>query len=63
MRTYGQDTVLTLPPIEGKDDDAYLMAIGEAVMDMQFEHEDWCDENRDAAIIERLKGIEANGIG
>jgi hypothetical protein len=55
--------VLTLPPIDGRDDGEYLMAIGAAVMDMQFEHEDWCDENRDPAIIARLKEIEANGIG
>ena len=62
VRTYGQDTVLHLPPIEGQDDKAYLMKIGEAVMDMQFEHEDWCDDNRDPEIIKRLKEIEAQGI-
>lgn len=63
VRTYGQDTVLHLPPVEGQDDKAYLLKIGEAVMDMQFEHEDWCDRDRDASIIEKLKEMEANGIG
>ena len=62
VRTYGQDTVLNLPPIKGQNDKAYLLKIGEAVMDMQFEHEDWCDENRDPEIIKRLKEIEAQGI-
>lgn len=63
VRTYGQDTVLNLPPVEGRNDREYLKEIGEQVMDFQFEVEDWCDEGRDAAIIEKLKQIEANGIG
>ena len=62
VRTYGQDTVLNLPPIAGQDDREYLKKIGEQVMDIQFEVEDWCDDGRDGAIIEKLKEIEINGI-
>ena len=63
IRTYGQDTVLSLPALDGEDDDAYLSRIGEAVMNLEFEIEDWCDENRDLEIIKRLKILEASGIG
>ena len=62
VRTYGQDTILRLPPMEGEDDRAYLMKIGAAVMDMEFEYERHGDAERDAAIIENLIEIEANGI-
>lgn len=62
VRTYGQDTVLTLPPVEGRDDDEYLMTIGARVMDIQFALEEQPDEDRDTAIIRRLKEIEANGV-
>ena len=62
VRTYGQDTILRLPAMEGEDDRAYLMKIGAAVMDMEFEYEDLGDEERDAAIIENLIELEANGI-
>lgn len=62
VRTYGQDTVLNLPP-KGRDDDSYLMAIGEAVMDLQFAHEDKPDAIRDQAIIEGLRSLESGGIG
>ena len=62
VRTYGQDTILRLPPKEGEDDRAYLMKIGAAVMDMEFEYEGHGDAERDAAIIENLMEFEANGI-
>ena len=62
VRTYGQDTVLNLPPIEGQSDRNYLKKIGGQVMDFQFEVEIWCDDGRDNAIIEKLKEIETNGI-
>ncbi len=62
VHTYGQDTVLKLPPREGEDDRAYLKRIGEAVMDLQFDVEDWSDETRDLEIISRLKALEAGGL-
>lgn len=62
VRTYGQDTILNLPPKEGEDDQAYLMEIGATVMDLQFEYENHSNEQRDSSIIERLKELEANGL-
>ncbi len=62
IRTYGQDTVLTLPSLKGLNDQEYLDNIGESVMDIEFELEEWCDENRDNEIISRLKLLETNGI-
>ena len=62
VRTYGQDTVLNLPPKIGEDDRAYLMKIGAAVVDLQFAYEGCSNEERDSAIIEKLKELEANGI-
>lgn len=62
IRTYGQDTILTLPATEGEDDRAYLLRIGEAVMALQFKVEDWDDEDRDLEIIRRLKALEESGI-
>jgi hypothetical protein len=62
VRTYGQDTVLHLPPKTGSDDRAYLMRIGEQVMDMQFRHEASPDDVRDSSIIAELRDIEANGV-
>ena len=63
VRTYGQDTVLHLPPLRGQDDRSYLLRIGTAVMDMQFEHEDRSDSERDEAIIAGLKDMETSGFG
>ena len=63
VRTYGQDTILKLPKQDGRDDEKYLAKIGAAVMEAQFDVEDWCDENRDDEIVRRMKDIEANGIG
>ncbi|MEO0371790.1 MAG: aromatic ring-hydroxylating dioxygenase subunit alpha [Pseudomonadota bacterium] len=62
VQTYGQDTVLSLPPQQGEDDRAYLKRIGEAVMDLQFEVEEWSAESRDDEIITRLQTLEAQGI-
>lgn len=62
VRTYGQDTILNLPPKQGEDDQAYLMKIGAAVMDIQFTYETCGNEERDSSIIEKLKQFEANGI-
>lgn len=61
VRTYGQDTVLSLPA-HAEDDRAYLKSVGEAVMAMQFGHEALGDAARDAAIIADLKNMEADGI-
>ena len=62
VRTYGQDTVLNLPPNSGDDDRVDLMKIGAAVVEMQFEYENLENDERDSAIIEKLKEFETNGI-
>ena len=64
VKTYGQDTVLNLPPRDGDDDWAYLGRIGEDVMALQFAVEDFNDDDRDDAIIKGLKELEAekNGV-
>lgn len=62
VRTYGQDTVLKLPPKGKNDDREYLLRIGETVMDLQFEYENFNNEERDASIIRKLKSLEANGL-
>ncbi len=61
VRTYGQDTVLNFPA-KGNDDTAYLLRIGEAVMNIQFDHENDPNDVRDSSIIEKLKTLEANGL-
>jgi len=61
VRTYGQDTILKMPPVPGRDDAATLMAIGMQVMDAQFALESLDDDARDAAIIAQMKEIEAQG--
>ncbi len=63
VRTYGQDTVLNLPPIEGKDDREYLAQIGCAVMDAQFSFEEKDNDARDECIIAAMQHLENNGIG
>ena len=55
--------MLHLPSRSGQNDRAYLMQIGESVMEMEFEHEAASDADRDAAIIKRLMEIEADGLG
>lgn len=60
VKTYGQDTVLTLPPRNCEDDQAYLERIGAAVMELQFGVEDWDGGNRDDEIIRRLKELGAD---
>ena len=62
VRTYGQDTILTFPPKSDIDDRDYLMAIGAAVMDIEFEYENCDNQERDATIIDKLKELEAKGI-
>ena len=61
IRTYGQDTVLNLPP-KDNDDMAYLTKIGETVLDLQFAVEQEPNDVRDTRIIEQLKTLETNGI-
>lgn len=61
VHTYGQDTVLALPPIAGADDRAYLRKIGETVMAMQFEFENLPDAERDSRIFKELQNIESAG--
>jgi len=62
IRTYGQDTVLNLPPVAGKSDSAYLAEIGSAVLEAQFVHEEKNNTERDGAIISQLKKIETDGL-
>ena len=62
VRTYGQDTVLNLAPQDQDNDRPYLAKIGEIVMNEQFVHEMKSNDERDHAIIERMKEIEAQGI-
>ena len=62
VRTYGQDTVLHLPPVDGENDRDYLARIGAAVMDIEFSHESDSNDARDTAIIAKLKELETNGI-
>jgi phenylpropionate dioxygenase-like ring-hydroxylating dioxygenase large terminal subunit len=63
--TYGGDTVLRLPPdqADGAGDAAYLERIGQAVMEIQFQAETLAGAARDATVIERLKRLEAEGLG
>ncbi len=62
VKTYGQDTVLTLPPRNAEDDQAYLGRIGSAVMELQFALEDWNGGIRDDEIVRRLKELGAAGV-
>ena len=62
VRTYGQDTILALPPTGG-DDEEYLRRITEAVMDLEFEAEALPDSERDPVIFQRLRELEQNGLG
>jgi nitrite reductase/ring-hydroxylating ferredoxin subunit len=62
VRTYGQDTVLNLPEINGQDDRSYLAQIGATVMNAQFAHEDKPNNARDVAIMAHMKELETNGI-
>ena len=62
VRTYGQDTVLALPSRDGRNDREYLGRVGEAVMRLEFELEDRCDQERDREIISRLKILETGNI-
>lgn len=63
VRTYGQDTVLKMPLQQADKDRAYLKRIGQAVVNMQFDHEIESDDARDGAIIDTLKQFETDGIG
>ncbi|MBI6630848.1 Rieske 2Fe-2S domain-containing protein [Pontibaca salina] len=62
VRTYGQDTVLRMPPLEGQDDREYLIRTGEKILEAQFSAEALDDAARDAEIVEKLKEIEAEGV-
>ncbi len=62
VRTYGQDTVLTLPA-QTNDDRAYLKSVGRAVMDLQFAAESRSLDVRDRIVIEQLQRLEQDGIG
>ena len=61
VRTYGQDTVLNVPPRSNQDDRANLKKIGSAVVDIQFLHEGLANDARDKAIIQDLKRLEVSG--
>lgn len=63
VRTYGQDTILTMPPIAGQDDRAYLATIGERVMEIEFAEENQENEARDDTIVTRLKEFETSTPG
>ena len=62
IKTYGQDTVLTMPPKSSRDEKDYLNRIGSAVMELQFAVEDFEEHHRDDEIIRRLQKLEADGI-
>ncbi len=57
VRTYGQDSILRLPPREDGDRE-FLKSIGRQVMHMQFAHEELALAERDDRIIESLRAIE-----
>lgn len=62
VKTYGQDTVLTMPPRNDEDDKIYLDRIGATVMDSQFDLAYSDESDRDNQIITRLKQIESDGL-
>ena len=55
--TYGGDTVLRIPPAE--DDRALLLAVGERVMQIQFDAELLQGDERDQQVIDALRQYEA----
>ena len=57
--TYGGDTVLHIPA-NGSDDGAMLRAVGEAVMEAQFDAEGLPEDERVEAVVRRLKQIEVD---
>ncbi len=61
VRTYGQDTVLHMPSKSAAEDRAYLMAVGEKVMNLQFKFEDHDSADRDVAIVKELRKLEVSG--
>jgi len=63
VKTYGQDTVLTMPPRDSENDREYLDSIGATVMELQFAVDDWNNESRDNEIIRRLREFEAASAG
>ncbi len=58
VRTYGQDSVMHMPPKPGRNDRRFRKEIGRQVMNMQFEAERLPLDERDAAVIAGLKEIE-----
>ncbi len=60
--TYGGDTVLRLPPLDGQDDGDYLEKITARVMDLNFAADGRTGEDRDTFVIERLKAMETLGV-
>ncbi len=62
VKTYGQDTVLTLPPQNAKNDSAYLDDVGTTVMELQFAVENLTAVNRDNEIIRCLQQLEESGL-
>lgn len=60
VRTYGQDSVMKIPANPQADDRRFLKQLGRDVMNMQFDAELKPLDQRDAAIIDALKQIEAN---
>ena len=59
--THGGDTVLAIAP-DG-DDRALLARAGEAVMELQFATETLAPGERDSAVVEGLRRLEAEGLG
>ena len=62
IATYGSDTVLRLPRIQGRDDRAYMRQIESKVMKLKFEAECLDGEDRDSAIIKGLQELELTAI-
>lgn len=61
VRTYGQDTILHMPG-QAENDRAFLMRVGEAVMQLEFQHEAESDTKRDDAIVAGLQRMEIEGL-
>jgi nitrite reductase/ring-hydroxylating ferredoxin subunit len=61
IRTLGGDTVLRVPLLPGTDDMALLRHIGNKVLEIQMAGDDKPGIERDAWVIEELKGLEQRG--
>jgi len=62
VRTYGQDTILRIPPASSdREDRELLRSVEERIMALQFESESMSLGDRDRFVIARLQEMEAVG--